>query len=497
MKKLNILLLLSFVFVALSCSKWLDVKPKAEIKSDVMLETEQGFKDAMVGCYMLTSNKTLYGQELTLTFLDGLAQQYKYKTEGDTYPYYLSSRYEYNRSSVESIKDKIWLDMYNVIANLNNIINNIDAKESIMSPISYNVIKGEAYGLRAFLHLDLLRMFGYGDLANRPEKLNEISIPYRTKYEKSDSPKLKIQDVLDKIKADLDVAIPLLYSYDPISKIAERPVDYYLDIEDLFMKKRSYHFNYNAAVATKMRLLMWEGKEGYVQEVLALGDALIKTGTLQWISADNINNVIISERDLSFSNEQLFGVETYDRQEFIIERYFKVTLSTEFTSNSNAMFIPKTKADDIFEIMEDIGVSDYRYLRQLENVKEELQIIKYWNFLNNTGAVGPYANAQPLLRTSEVYYMMAECRNRNGETAEAIKLLNTVRKNRGIAPQKDIALSLDEEGVAKEIEKEYKKEFISEGQLFYFYKRLGYMQIDYSSTPELTDKEYVIPAPIF
>lgn len=32
-----------------SCSEWLDVKPKSEIKEDELFKTEQGFKDAMTG----------------------------------------------------------------------------------------------------------------------------------------------------------------------------------------------------------------------------------------------------------------------------------------------------------------------------------------------------------------------------------------------------------------------------------------------------------------
>ena len=37
-------------FGMLSCSEWLDVKPKSEIKEDELFKTEQGFKDAMGIC---------------------------------------------------------------------------------------------------------------------------------------------------------------------------------------------------------------------------------------------------------------------------------------------------------------------------------------------------------------------------------------------------------------------------------------------------------------
>ena len=48
--------------------------------------------------------------------------------------------------------------------------------------------------------------------------------------------------------------------------------------------------------------------------------------------------------------------------------------------------------------------------------------------------------------------------------------------------------------MAEEIHKEYKKEFVSEGQLFYFYKRLGYAAIPGSAAVANT-KVYKLPIP--
>ena len=49
------------LLLATSCENWLDVKPKAEIKWDVMFETEQGFKDALIGCYYNLADESVYG----------------------------------------------------------------------------------------------------------------------------------------------------------------------------------------------------------------------------------------------------------------------------------------------------------------------------------------------------------------------------------------------------------------------------------------------------
>ena len=48
--------------------------------------------------------------------------------------------------------------------------------------------------------------------------------------------------------------------------------------------------------------------------------------------------------------------------------------------------------------------------------------------------------------------------------------------------------------LTKEIEKEWKKEFLGEGQMFYFYKRLGYTKLPNSSLL-INEKVYVLPMP--
>ena len=54
MKKNIIYSLSLFLLLSLSaCNQWLEVEPKTEIKSDKMFENETGFRDALIGCYMI------------------------------------------------------------------------------------------------------------------------------------------------------------------------------------------------------------------------------------------------------------------------------------------------------------------------------------------------------------------------------------------------------------------------------------------------------------
>src|SRR2546428_10589866 len=124
MKKIFIIVSISLVFS--SCNDWLDIQPKSEIASNVLFESEQGFKDALVGSYISMTSPKTYGFESTVGFVDVLGQQYV--MPGTSHPYYLTSLYQYADQSVVNRKDAIWATNYNVISNLNNIIEKVDVK---------------------------------------------------------------------------------------------------------------------------------------------------------------------------------------------------------------------------------------------------------------------------------------------------------------------------------------------------------------------------------
>ena len=59
-----------------------------------------------------------------------------------------------------------------------------------------------------------------------------------------------------------------------------------------------------------------------------------------------------------------------------------------------------------------------------------------------------------------------------------------------------INATINNSKIFKEIQKEYHKEFISEGVMFYYYKRTGCKSIpNYSE--EMTDTQYLLPYPTF
>ena len=100
-----------------------------------------------------------------------------------------------------------------------------------------------------------------------------------------------------------------------------------------------------------------------------------------------------------------------------------------------------------------------------------------------------------MIRIPEIDYIAAECyvKQNNPNLPLALNCLNTVREKRGLyTPLED----LDAEQILVEIQKEYHKEFLSEGVMFYYYKRTGTKTIP-NYTEDMEDAQYVLPYPEF
>ena len=76
------------------------------------------------------------------------------------------------------------------------------------------------------------------------------------------------------------------------------------------------------------------------------------------------------------------------------------------------------------------------------------------------------------------------------DASTAAGYLNKVREARGVD-----AVTFAEDKRLNEIEKEYRKEFYGEGQLFFFYKRLAYPTFLHCPLQEMTEKNYMFSWP--
>ncbi|WOF13775.1 hypothetical protein [Butyricimonas paravirosa] len=83
MRKYIISICLGMIFFS-SCSNWLDVEPKTMVEEEELFSRELGFKEALTGLYIKMAQSSLYGEDLTIGFMDVLGQRYQ-NTTSDGY----------------------------------------------------------------------------------------------------------------------------------------------------------------------------------------------------------------------------------------------------------------------------------------------------------------------------------------------------------------------------------------------------------------------------
>lgn len=486
--KLRNILLTAIAFTGITgCQDWLDIQPKTEIKQDKMFETESGFKDALIGAYMLMTDSMIYGQEMTVTFMDVLGQQYEMLSTNN---YYYAKSYDYKR--FEGTIDNFWIKNYRIIANANALLEALEQKKSILHPTNYAIIKAEALGLRAFIHLDLLRMFGYGNCIAQPGNLEKLSIPYVTEYSKNITNQLTGKQVLERIQADLAIAEELLAYYDIYNQVTQDP-DYELPNEDGFYdsKTRRSRFNYYAVKATQARAYMWEGKH---KEALDCVQKFIAESNppIAWVDANQDVHVEGKKQDLTYSREHIFYINVHNLYKSLkpyVESY-DIYGNFSVVHNNNYFYISKDNVDRLYEAGDGTAASDIRYMAWFPDMDIQQKIRKFYEPENSESAS---KNKIPLLRKPEMFYYAAECYNELNRPAEAVKILNRVRVARGILHSKNLPTSLNKQQIDNEIQKEWQKEYISEGQMFFYYKRLG--KVIPNTSSGTGDNVFVLPMP--
>ncbi|MGM9777513.1 MAG: RagB/SusD family nutrient uptake outer membrane protein [Prevotella sp.] len=474
--KINKYILFAIASITLtSCNEWLDVEPSTEVDKGAMFKNEDGFADAMAGVYVNMTDDNLYGKNMTWYAVElmggGATAMFGDNTSYMGFSFHPNAQY-FNESMRNNFVDNVWNKQYNTIANVNSILSDIDANKGVFYGNDYEIFKGEALGLRAFLHFDLLRLFGEAGTVNPDAK----AIPYVATLTSEVYPMLTVKQCANAILEDLKAAKELL-KYDPMftgaaaSKyVCSAPTGdatYRVKYNIKDWHNRRFHFNYYAAVATMARVYMWMGDQ---QNALACAKEVIdaQAEKFPWVAPELISNVASTSeyvsRDRTFSTEQIFALNINnlpDRMDGIMiegEKAFAGQYGNILGINTDC-FDETTRAMD----------PRYAYLNTTYSYYgTEFKIsTKYYKDNDYQNSYSPWsANRLPLIRMTEMYYIAAECEP-NLDTA--IGYLESVRQNRGLAAFPLTCSS--KEDLQHEIEMEYRKEFIAEGQMFYYKKR--------------------------
>ena len=469
------------VMALTGCKKFLDVQPQDKVPQAILFNDEQGFKDALNGVY-LGMDKPLVGgggffglntSNLTMGMLSTLAYDYDNATApnaGANGAFFNNVvNYYYADGAVKLEIDGIWGSMYTNIANLNNIIIQMDSRKSLFTGDNFNRVKGEAIALRALFHFDLVRMFGESPATGMAAK----AIPYVRSFSVRSTPFVTLQSALDSCIDDLATAKDLLANTDTsaVLKAANDP----------FTSYTQNHMNYWAAQALMARVYLYKGDpenaDKYAKAVIGSDKFPLITSNVA-----AANNPI---RDRTFSQEHIFSI-------------YSVNIS-----NNNSNLFDKTGTATSLQLLPagkttiyttgSGSVNDYRYISWFDNNPAGRNVPS--KFFKNAGLPYHLQNIVPLIRASEMYYIAAEAAQAKGDISGSTFFLNKVRQARGLTALNAGGIA-NTDSLSKEIMKEYQKEFIQEGQTFFYYKRLNkdLKQVT-ATTVAIPAKVYVFPIP--
>lgn len=498
MNKIKNKLITAFALVALiltGCSDWLDVSPRSSIDGDNLLTSEEGYKQALTGVYTLMAKTDLYGEATSMILPEALAQHWT-KAPGVTNSkeilIYNLNNYNYTYSTVETYLETIWKSYYKSIVQLNDVLGNIDETSVKFSNQNKELIKGEAFGLRAFLHLDILRLWGPLPSVNG----STIAIPYVREMtnDVSELVSVSFDEVVARILADLDEAEEILGKYDPLTKYSNDILNDRTHIgskgpNDDWHFLRQGRFNYYAVLGTKARLYMWIGDKTnagkYAKKVI---EAVNSDNSSKFsLASTSYMTTDLSKMTYVFFCEHLFGVHT-----------------TSMATNAQTLFWDGTPprlsnlSSQMEQVFSESTTSDIRYTGSGIWTNSEINSSNYALCRKYLGATylssnTTFNNRTPLLRLAEMYLILLE--SLSLEEVKATTYLTDYVSSRGMtASLVDVAVE-SEEALARQLEKEYRKEFFAEGQMFYYYKRHETTAFSWPSATIVNPASFVLPKP--
>ena len=481
MKELYYTLLILTLGLA-SCNDWLDITPKDTVVEEQLFSTGDGYRNVLNGVYKQMAENSMYGRALSYGILDAMGQLYQDVGFGQTSLYMLAMTYNYEDSDMKSAIETIWSTSYNAIANCNSILARIDDTDSTLFRSLNNekmLIKGEALALRAFLHFDMLRLF-----APNPQVGDEQTyIPYFKIYPSTFEPNRTTKEVLEFVIQDLEEARSLVA---PQDTIAWRNMLHYnsrfynsgqsAQNQDLFLRHRGYRMNYLAICSMLARVYNYYGvfDNTYYQKAYDMAEHVIGFTTDDGYSVCvNFTTPYYLSSDPKAYSEVIFCLSNQKlREDYAILRED----DTEFYLRSDLF----DDAGDQRSSLTRVDLS-WGYSCCIKN--------------EETSSTANYdlADAIPLIRLGELYYIQAEALARQGQFADAANKIDEVRYWRRCqtGPMGNMVQQIqDWSSFAEAMVMEASREFMQEGQVFFYYKRFNILP---SSTA--TSDDFVFPKP--
>ncbi|MCR5547620.1 MAG: RagB/SusD family nutrient uptake outer membrane protein [Bacteroidales bacterium] len=455
---------LAFLAIALaslqSCNKWLEATSSTQVSDITLFSSRSGFQDALCGVYISMGSEFEYG-EMWTWYVNDLA--YGPYAQQSSPLLTAIQNHDWNSNYVTPLTEGMWRAGYFSIANANKVLYELDEKPDIVSDrIERNLMKGELLALRAYIHFDLMRMFGLAQL--KEADYEKYTVPYVTTYDKEPTPQKTYRETLTLLEKDLNEAI-LLLEEDPVRGNAS--AEFMANANaDGFWDARDKRMNYFAAKALKARVLLFRGEpDAAAAQAREVIDETAAAGVVKWVDAEAMTKATSNDVvDWTFSSEQLFALEVSGLQSLTDAMLFNT-----LTTGASSIIVDKN--------ISDLTLFNTATISASEDIRGPALMYKFYGnqyrpykYYNNSSYAPEYRNRVPMVKISEMYLIIAEAAAEKGDDAKVKEILGEIRSHRGI---QDVEASFF--GFPMTLDTvflEYVKEFIGESIGYYAARRI-------------------------
>lgn len=469
-----------------SCNSWLDIAPKMEVERDEIYGSEDGFKDALSGCYALLKSDELYGRTLAWESVEYMSQHWVTGSSSDRE----FRLFNYEDEYVKSVFKNVYSSLYKVIAQANDMLRFLDKQgdEIIYKDKTLMRLKGEALGIRAYCHFDLLRIFG--EVPGGKATIH-VSLPYAEVASEERIPAYDYDTYTQMLLRDILSAETLLEMSDPVTEYTfaelNDPAKLGMEADDAF---RRLKFNYWAVKALKARFYLYTGNTDLAyRTAMEVIEAKVHGEPVLALSiAEDVAN-----RAYTLPSETLLAMHVFDLDKKT-ESVFsgKNALSAAENNDLLRTDVFRNESSDIRMQLFSEQVLGGGANNTLIVLKKYLQDDQGLGLEGNSsvGASDNFVTMQmvPLIRLAEMYLIAVESAP---DIAEANRLMREFKGSRNIEHTDYISFAAMETDILNQ----YQREFWGEGgQVFYAYKRKMSENIMWGYSL-MTEQKYIVPLP--
>lgn len=451
-----------------SCDDWLDVRSDLEDKEEDIFRSYEGFKSALTGCYMAMADRDVYGERLTMTNIESLANLWQFgqnASESVMADHYLNL-HDYDNDYAKTAVQAIYTGLFNVVSQANIVLKHCDTdKDVFASEKTREMFMGEAYALRAYCQMDVLRLFG-----QLPQGANrQVELPYSYTTQLDEVPAYySFTEYVTRLEEDLDKAAALLKEGDPSYEATFEQVNSDNSLSDEFLLDRQFRMNYWAVRAMQARLALYLGKTEDAYK-LAMEIINLKIDGETRFPLTGASDLSKSNNYYACPSEALLLLSKFDLKDYTVSTLVGASADNSFYSPTRYYILSIDKFNDLYNGMLTASHNRYRSVWN-KSLRENTgatycAVMKYY-YEDDAKNLMRKHQVIPLIRMSEIYLIAMETTT---SLEEANRLYRVYMRDREVLLEADAFASLDE--VRTEMINEYRREFFAEGLMFYVYKR--------------------------